>query len=104
MNSVQQVLADAKALIASPDRWTAGCMARDAGGNSVHPESPVAVKFCLFGALYRGWQLHTTAAARKAMLAAAGSEDGLIIFNDTHTHAEVLALLDKGIALAGEQP
>lgn len=47
----QQALIEAKALLEDPGHWTSGAYARNLEGSSVDPLSPVAVCWCLEGAI-----------------------------------------------------
>jgi hypothetical protein len=94
-----EILKAARAKIADKKNWTQGELGRDANGNPVTDASLLAsqaVCFCASGALFL----------------AGASEDGIDVwhvlsrsmgcfvpkFNDSHTHAEVLAAFDKAIA------
>ena len=84
-----------RALIAKPESWTQGANARDADGYSVAATSNKAVCWCLSGAFSKE-SAHDTG-ARDALDLKPGK---MIIFNDNHTHAEVLAMLDRSIKRA----
>ena len=77
-------------LLASPDCWTQRAFARNVYGDVVSADSPTAVRWCLLGAL-----LHCRLSEQtyQELLKKAGT--GLVSFNDTHTHAEVLALVTE---------
>ena len=49
----RQIIEQARALIATPDTWAQGEFARDAEGRAISWRSPLAVRFCLWGALNR---------------------------------------------------
>lgn len=97
-----EILRAARALIATPDQWTQGTVARDKNGRRAHPESPAARQWCAAGAC-----IATGAgiAAGCALDAVARSKGHLFVtaFNDDPdtTHTDVLALYDRAIALAG---
>ena len=106
--TTREVLVKARELIASPERWTKGSYAVDAGGYGVDPTDLEACAWCLDGALYRvttgadaSFRSHEYLAARDAV-AAVPEVDGVPIdFNERHTHAQVLAAFDKAIAGCG---
>lgn len=94
-----QALREARALIQDPERWTRGVLARDANGREVDEHADAAVCWCLEGAVarvcaqsgcgfYEAWGPVRSAAAFVP----------LAEFNDSHSHADVLAVLDKAIA------
>lgn len=94
-----QLLEDLKAvreLLTPPGRWTQGSSARDEDGIEVADNSPYAVKFCLYGAAER---IVYGSAARWANILRSLKEleSYPAHFNDTHSHSEVLALLDRVI-------
>lgn len=83
------------ALIEDPERWAKGFYAYNAQGAECDEHSASAVKWCLDGAF------------NKCGLDSVYSEQVLHLqcgqtptFNDTHTHAEVLALLRAAIERA----
>ena len=97
------LLRDVRALIADHDRWTTGCAARDAHGQSVMPERPEAVRFSAFGALVRMvTEAHEIRDRAAEALNAATGPFGWAVWEDApgRTHAEVLATLDQAIAVA----
>ena len=96
-----EILRAARALIADPARWTQGEDARDACGSPAwagrHASS--AVCWSADGALMHVERdKNSFWPARDALVAAMGAS--AVVFNDTHTHAEVLAAFDRAIALA----
>jgi hypothetical protein len=98
-----EVLQQARALISDPARWTQDAPARNADGQRVEPFKPEAVCWCAWGALDRAvWDTGFVAPGHGRALAHLIRELGLQAgqlgtFNDTHIHAEVLALFDKAI-------
>jgi len=50
-----EILQAAKAVIDHPLKWTVGSYARDGADREVPINSPDACKFCLIGALYKGF-------------------------------------------------
>lgn len=96
-----EILRGARELLAKPERWTKGESARDAWGKPISAFSTQATCFCLIGALYRaGGSLTEIVSIRKALqlLKTIGSLRSLAAFSDEQaTHADILALLDRGI-------
>lgn len=100
--TVKEVLIAARAKIADPAHWTQFEYARRISGFGVSPESTYAECWCAIGALAS--VVGDTARAEKsapynALLDAMGED--VDNFNDTHTHAEVLAKFDEAIAAQG---
>jgi hypothetical protein len=93
------VLRKARALIEKPEHWTQGAYARDALGEKCPDGDERAHSFCAIGAMWRvvPSSLSVTDAAN-ALCRAAGIKTSIDAFNDSHTHAEVLAAFDKAIA------
>jgi hypothetical protein len=104
-----EILKDARALIAKPECHTKGVAARDEKRESTSVDSPYATCWCLWGALVK-------AGAHRAMdgdisppivrvMEAVGIDPeerslvALFDWNDSHTHAEILAALDRAIAI-----
>jgi hypothetical protein len=91
--SVVEVLQKARALIEKPENWTQGEFKTTDG------------RFCSVGALNEAcpgcndvWER-----AYDPLQSVAGG-GSVSAFNDTHTHAEVLAAFDKAIELAKSSP
>lgn len=96
-----QLLREAKELIADPKRWAQGAFARDSGGAVVAALDPAAVRWCAIGALVavdRSDGRNQCFAAHNALAGHLHGCSGLQTFNDSHEHAEVLALFDRAIA------
>lgn len=98
MKSTADILREARKLIERPEAWTQGVWARNAAGAEVEESSSDAVCWCSVGAIFRVAPRQNYDVIRA--LAALTGGMSPIAFNDTHTHAEVLAALDKAIALA----
>ena len=49
----QLIIRRARAMVASPSKWTRGAFARDENGMVVQPASPDATSFCAAGAIMR---------------------------------------------------
>jgi hypothetical protein len=98
-----EILRAARAKIANPENWTQEAYARDSEGIPCDCLAPGAQKWCLFGAfkavapLTPEVQQHETT----RLLTAAAHTPFLAKFNDSHTHAEVLAIFDVAISLTG---
>ncbi len=94
-----QILRAARELIADERHWTTNVLARDAGGCLTMVASDDATCFCAVGALLKATGRSGITAARRAIEDAAGIERSRVFeWNDTHTHAEVLAAFDRAIA------
>lgn len=102
MNTLE-VLKAARERIAVPERWTTKAVARNARGGLVKPRSPNAACWCGSGAIVAvtpesempdDWHAHQASMA----LAKTAGVRWFPGFNDTHEHADVLAMFDKTIA------
>lgn len=105
LNVTDQLKTDLQAirdLLADPQRWTQGHCGRTAEGTPITVPSPKATCFCLMGAIFQTQGCETGGKVNEIEdhLNESPLLDGVsyIRFNDTHTHAEVLALLDERIA------
>ena len=95
-----ETLKAARDLISDPARWTKNLFARDKSGKYVNPQSKEAVCFCSLGAIERfagrkmlgEFEKHLDDVCKRLF------GTNVISFNDTHVHAEVLALFDAAIA------
>lgn len=104
MNAAE-VLTKARALIADENRWTQGKYARDALGEEAEPFEAGAVCFCALGAIAHVADLEPEhdLPGEQILKEEAYFADGSLcvpMFNDKHTHAEVLDLFDRAIARA----
>jgi len=105
--SAADVLVKARELIAEPARWTTGGFARDRRGDSTDWLSPTATCWCAAGAIAAvdvvpGWRSEAVGALAHEAGVARGNVG---VFNDSHSHAEVIALFDRTIArLRAEEP
>ena len=85
--------------IEKPENWTQGAAARIwPKGSPVSVSSPRAKCWCLAGATFReasAYPLDAASEAENKLYRMA--EFDVAFWNDTHTHAEVLALLDEAI-------
>ena len=110
------VLRRAKALIATPETWCRGATARDAKGRPiaivwsrrmgiVANMPPEAVAFCAGGAVLAVCESPLWTRAYSALRRAQERvTDTVGQYNDAHTHAEVLAWMDRAIAAEEATP
>lgn len=107
--TVREGLAQVRELLAEPARWTRFEPARDDAGQAVSALSAEAYSWCLAFAIDRVFGLNvcdfnaTAVAVDDLLDEVAGMQ--VVIWNDApgRTHAEVLELLDRAIALATER-
>lgn len=98
MKSTVEILREARDLISDRDRWCQGVEALTKEGIDVDARHPKAIRWCALGAVWKlpikhkDWE-----DAVRVLYAGCGS---LTEFNDSHTHAEVLALFDDAIQRA----
>lgn len=95
--TAKQILIAARQLIANPEHWTQHVMARSASGLKASAENdPSATCFCPMGAVIRtvGFNSKIDEPFRHLRKFFEGS---ISKFNDSHTHAEVLAKFDEAI-------
>jgi hypothetical protein len=94
-----ETLKAARQLITDPAKWTQGVAARNRLGSSIDPLAENAFCFCSLGAIRNVVASDDHAFERASDALRSHSPTGVAAaFNDTHTHAEVLALFDKAIA------
>lgn len=113
LTPIAATLTAARALIASPENWTTEKMARTVDDDLALPNDALACKFCAMGAIKRAqWGITDLHYATGSSLAFLYLKDTLMRvhnynniphFNDTHTHAEVIALFDAAIESATKQ-
>jgi hypothetical protein len=98
-----QIIEKAKELIQDERHWCRYYLAIDDDGLAADPTSEQAVKYCALGALLAAaYQLTNNETwarelARNALRPLCGS-DTLVLLNDQHGHAAVLALFEEAIA------
>ena len=94
-----EVLTAARTLIAKSEHWCQRTYTCDAAGKPVDVESGKGKRFCLSMAmmLASDWENDSLVQA-ESYIAQRIEHGGIIRFNDTHTHAEVIGLLDTAIA------
>lgn len=98
MNTIE-VLRAARELISDSARWTKGTSARDINGQKC--EISRGVSWCALGAAdkFSAGRGAAGAALHAALASMPGNELRMVTsYNDSHTHAEVLALFDRAIA------
>jgi len=111
-------LKELKTLLENPARWTQGVNARNSNGNQVDARSTNATCFCLYGNAARvtfgtrkfvyGSTEHerygrVTSMLQRAVPRQPGKlslQQPIAAFNDSATHAAVMAVIDKAIELA----
>jgi hypothetical protein len=93
-----EILKAGRAKIAKKENFVKGHYALDSEGMDVLPMSSEACRFCSEGAIHASVRLedhrykdYALAALKEEML------EGIITFNDSHTHAEVLNAWDRAI-------
>lgn len=107
-----EILQKARELISDESRWTQGSYAREKtkAGDSfeyVNPSSVDALCRCALGALHcaSGIDWNSDGSVRlpgeEYLVVAMGGHE-VALFNDTHSHADVLAAFDRAIAAARE--
>lgn len=117
MNDVTKALQGAKKLIKSPANWCQGHMVRDDKGQRVASIwAQEATKYCGYAALARvcvkpgddeAHDLHHECLLimHKALREIEGKDSkeecSIVVYNDRHTHDDMLSLFDKAIELAG---
>lgn len=104
--TVVQILKDARALIADEKNWTQRVFARNSRGLEVSALSSEASCFCTVGALGRFTNGMAIGSSAYLLLKREVGQNYIAVsdFNDTHTHAEVIALFDHAIARAESEP
>jgi hypothetical protein len=95
-----ETLKAARQLITDPAKWTQEAFARNKLGQIVEPDFGDATCFCALGAIQHFTKYTGMSPADVLLDNLSLSKFGMCIdvFNDTHTHAEVLALFDAAIA------
>lgn len=95
------MLVEARKLISNKENWTQGAYAQDSKGRPVTGRSPYATCFCAFGAIDKIAEMafNPVKSIRSQLeyLDLFTEDIGVIKYNDSHTHEEVLSLFDKAI-------
>lgn len=103
MNALE-LLQAAKAKIADPKNWTKTHLARNDKGVPRMPLDADAVCWCAIGAIssvvsiYNGYA-GTAVQRLTAAVFERGPEITVGVYNDTHSHADVMSLFDRAIEL-----
>jgi hypothetical protein len=84
--TTKEILEAAKARIDTPEKWCQGILSLDG-------------RRCAMAA-FEGWETGTVPLYDLLAKDASYGTPSLVEFNDTHTHAEVMALFDRAIAEA----
>jgi hypothetical protein len=98
--SARQFLVEVKELIKSPCYWCKNAWAKTKRGIGVQPDHPEARRWCLGGAMrcidkkYPGNDAYTKAHRKVKEVI---KNCAVIDFNDSHTHKEVIEVLDTAI-------
>lgn len=106
METVSQILKDARALIEDPKRWTQGAFARTATLLPIGPIQPKATCWCALGAITKVSKERTALGHRMsiaiecAIVELPDDFNSIDSFNDNTTHDKVLTLFDRAIARA----
>jgi len=84
-------------LLSDPARWAQGAFARDAYGRACASYNPQATSWCLAGAVRHvlgrdGWIYDTALSSLRARIAPG---DNISLFNDSHSHKDVLDIVRK---------
>lgn len=94
-----EILRAARALISSPENWLQGTFAQNDFGVGVCSGDVTAVCFCSQGAInYFKYEADYDAVKKATSTLSRNMDGSIFLFNDNHTHAEVLAAWDKAIA------
>lgn len=113
---IKENLIQIKALIKDPKHWIQGESTRDAAGSPTSPFSEKATCFCITGALEKVVYSESNANevntvklyieimrsirnAISVITATSVDQCSVSTYNDSHTHTEVMTLLDKAIEL-----
>lgn len=97
-----EILKAARELIAVPERWTQGALAKAYDGESLWYGDNRATCFCAEGALKRVCLSDGDSYDAYMELSDAAGMPAHH-FNDSHTHPEVIALFDRAITAAEAQ-
>lgn len=105
LSPVLKTLIDARALISDSKRWCQNALAVNRAGIRAYPEDDDAIAWCSIGALRRSFNGALRVADALLDSLPDYKWDGFFLnpcepiakYNDTHSHAEVLALFDSTI-------
>lgn len=97
--STSDVLKAAKQLIENPEHWTQGNYAKDVHGDAAPITEYSACRWCTAGAIIKvdtgGWLYNDAMDTLEEF-----TFMRVTLYNDTHTHAEVMEVFDKAIKRA----
>lgn len=98
--STKEILVQLRALLDKPEHWTQSQMARNVNSAPVDPTSEEATQWCMAGGLCKITSNKTGTSmyyilARDAISAVVSTR--VVNFNDSHTHADVLAAIEEAI-------
>lgn len=96
--SVTDILIAARAKIEHADTWTKYSSAKNSHGTATEALAPDATCWCALGAIWASQGAIQNGSAVAIFQKATGGSGGE--FNDSHTHAEVLAAFDCAIELS----
>ncbi len=91
------ILIAARAKIADPKHWIQKVMARLSDGTATSAFDPCATCWCSAGVIGSLTAGDSSTQYQAIRLLSHAMGDNLVEFNDSHTHAEVLAAFDKAI-------
>lgn len=98
---ITHILKSARQLIAKPSQWTQGHYAVTARGRPTYSKASKAkaVKWCAAGVIYASEPRYeeSDACFDELNKSLPRGYSNIVKFNDSHTHAEVLSVLDKTI-------
>lgn len=99
MTHLKNLLKDVRMTIANPDSWIKYSLARNATGQECKPTDYAAAKFCLLGAVEKVTGSTESKDFANICDALKNNIDSeyISIFNDSHTHEEVLNMLNRAI-------
>jgi len=104
MSKVYELLTKAQSLISDPSHWTKGTFARNKDGEPRMDDEADATCWCSMGALRKVTSAGITQEYPRAIIILSQAADEHIVkFNDSHTHAEVMAVWDKARDLAEKE-
>lgn len=94
-----EILRKARELISDEEHWILAPFWLDEGGESEGPFEE-ATKFCLVGAVsfVAGYENVNFVEAEQLLIPFIPNGEGAIRYNETHPHADVLAVLNRAIA------
>lgn len=109
-NPALEILEQAQNLIRDPEHWITDYYASDNRGDLCEPSEERATCFCSVGAVMRASGtsgLNYRRAKRlldQAVEKHAPNYAGIVDYNDSHTHADVMRMFNKAKEMAREHP